>query len=99
MVLPIIVIDIAGAYSFHDSGNGLLVFLQPEVDVFIHEAVGMDFAFDFSAVSCEGIEESFIIIIRGEDVLLVDAPGHEMINSSTHFDTATLALGTPIKIR
>jgi uncharacterized cupin superfamily protein len=48
--------------------------------------MGIDFTRAFFAVSCEGIEESFIIIIRGEDVLLVDASGYNVINSGTAFD-------------
>jgi hypothetical protein len=57
------------------------------VDVIIHEAVGIDFTITFSRVSAESIEKSFIIIIRREDVLLVDASGHEMVDSGTAFDS------------
>jgi hypothetical protein len=56
------------------------------VDVIIHEAVGIDFTITFSRVSAESIEKSFIIIIRREDVLLVDASGYNVINSGTAFD-------------
>ena len=52
----------------------------------IHEAVGIDFTITFSRVSAESIEKSFIIIIRREDVLLVDASGYDVINSGTAFD-------------
>jgi hypothetical protein len=45
------------------------------MDVVIHEAVGIDFPFALSRVSYEGIKKSFIVIITGEDVLLVDASG------------------------
>jgi hypothetical protein len=55
--------------------------------VIIHEAVGIDFRFALSTVSCEGTEEPFIIIIRGEDVLLVDASCYDVIDTGTAFDT------------
>jgi hypothetical protein len=57
------------------------------MDVIIHEAVGIDFTVTLSTVSCKGIEEPFIIIIRGEDVLLVDASGYDVVNSGTAFYT------------
>jgi hypothetical protein len=57
------------------------------MDVIIHEAVGIDFTFALSAVSCESIEESFIIIISRKDVLLVDASCYNVVNSSTAFNS------------
>ena len=58
------------------------------MDVVIHEAVGIDFTKAFSAVSYEGIKKSFVIIITGKDVLLIDASGYEVVDSSTAFDAS-----------
>jgi hypothetical protein len=55
------------------------------MDLVIHEAVGIDFPFTLSRVSYEGIKKSFIIIFTGEDVLLVDASGDNMVDTGTAF--------------
>jgi hypothetical protein len=56
------------------------------MSVVIHEAVGIDFTFALSAVSGESVKKSFIFIFTGENVLLINTSGDNMVDTSTAFD-------------